>query len=105
MKQDMPSCGGCRTCEMVCSFHHTGDYNPSRSSIKILEKNNGAGYLVWLLEENGNDGFACDRCPGLDTPLCRQVCREEDDLAGILKKLGVSRPSIHDGSESGGSCS
>jgi Fe-S-cluster-containing hydrogenase component 2 len=105
MKQDMPSCGGCRTCEMVCSFHHTGEYAPSLSSIKILEKENGAGFLVLLLETGGTEGLACDGCRGLDQPLCLKVCREEDDLAGILKKLAASRPSIHKGSESEGSCS
>lgn len=104
MKQDMPSCGGCRTCEMVCSFHHSGEYNPSLSSIKILEKDSGAGFLVLLLEEKSIEGFACDRCQGLDQPLCLQVCREEDDLAGILKKLAVSGPPIDKGNEFGGSC-
>jgi len=105
MEQDMPSCGGCRTCEMACSFHHTGEYNPSVSSIKILEKDSGAGFLVLLLEDKGTDGFACDRCQGLDTPLCLQVCREEDDLARILEKLAASGPSIREGNESGESFS
>ncbi len=105
MKQDMPSCGGCRTCEMVCSFHHTGEYNPSLSSIKILEKENEAGFIVLLLEEKSTGGFACDRCQELDQPLCLQVCREEDDLAGILKMFAASGPSFHKASKSGGSCS
>ncbi|MBP7764296.1 MAG: hypothetical protein K4445_06525 [Deltaproteobacteria bacterium] len=91
MKQDMPSCGGCRTCEMLCSFHHTGAYNPSVSSIKILEKEEGAGYIVALLEENGPAGFACDLCRGLDRPLCVKVCKEEKDLVTILKKLEERR--------------
>lgn len=104
MKQDMPSCGGCRTCEMVCSFHHTGEYNPSLSSIKILEKDNGAGFIVLLLEEKSPEGFVCDRCLGLDQPLCLQVCREEDDLADILKNLSVPVPPIPEGNKVGGSC-
>lgn len=105
MKQDMPSCGGCRTCEMVCSFHHTGEYNPSLSSIRILEKDNGAGFVVMLLEENGTEGLACDGCPGLDRPLCLKVCREENDLASILKKLAACGAPVHEVSEPGGSCS
>lgn len=92
MKQDMPSCGGCRTCEMVCSFHHTGEYSPSVSSIRILEKENGAGFLIELIEQSGPDGFACDHCRGLDQPLCLKVCREENDLADILKKFGSPEP-------------
>lgn len=104
MKQDMPSCGGCRTCEMVCSFHHTGEYNPSLSSIKILEKDNGAGFLILLLEKKSAEGFACDQCQRLDQPLCLQVCREEDDLAKILKTLAASAPPIDEENKSGGSC-
>ncbi|HQK99189.1 MAG TPA: hypothetical protein PK090_00380 [Smithellaceae bacterium] len=87
MKRDMPSCGGCRTCEMICSFHHTGAYNPSLSSIKILEKTTGAGYNVLLLKEDGPAGRACDRCRGLARPLCLDVCREESDLTAILDEF------------------
>jgi len=75
---------------MACSFHHTGEYNPSLSSIRILEKENVAGFLVLLLEEDGADGFACDGCLGLDQPLCLEVCREADDLGRILVEFGGS---------------
>jgi len=102
MKQDMPSCGGCRTCEMACSFHHTGEYNPSVSSIKILEKESGAGYFILIAERSDQEGFACDRCQGLARPLCIQVCREENDLADILKKF---MPQNNGENRSGGSCS
>ena len=102
MKQDMPSCGGCRTCEMACSFHHTGEYNPSVSSIKIQEKESGAGYFVLLIEKSGPEGFACDQCRGLARPLCIKVCREENDLADILKKFA---PQNNGEEKSGGSCS
>ncbi len=92
MKQDMPTCGGCRTCEMVCSYHHTGEYNPSVSSIRILEKESGAGYFVVLLEDKSPEGFACDQCRGLVRPLCVKVCREEKDLAAILKVFESQNP-------------
>ena len=100
MKYDMPSCGGCRTCEMVCSFHHTGEYNPSVSSIKILENEGKAGYVVLLLEKSGLDGFVCDQCRGLARPLCVKVCREENDLADIVRQLGMPG---HEEIKSGGS--
>jgi Fe-S-cluster-containing hydrogenase component 2 len=102
MKRDMPNCGGCRTCERACSFHHTGEYNPSLSSIRILEKENEAGFLVLLLEEDGTDGFACDGCLGLDHPLCLQVCREGDDLGRILTEFAGFAPSVRGGNEIGG---
>lgn len=85
---EMPSCGGCRTCEMACSFHHTGEFNPDRSSLKILEKSGKVGYELLLLEENGPQGFACDGCPAEEVPLCVQYCREYDDLFNLL--LGIS---------------
>lgn len=96
MKRDMPSCGGCRTCEIACSFHHTGEYNPSLSSIRILEKEDEAGFRVLLIEEDGTDGFACDGCLGLDRPLCLEVCRERDDLGLILTEFAGSVLSPND---------
>ena len=102
MKQDMPTCGGCRTCEMLCSFHHTGEYNPSVSSIRILEKEGEAGYSILLVEETGPEKFACDLCRGLARPLCVKVCREEKDLAEILKTFAKIN---HGETKSGGSCS
>lgn len=89
MKFDMPSCGGCRTCELACSFHHTGEFVPAASSLKIFEKEEGPGYFVYLREEGEGSGFACDGCEGLDIPLCVEYCRELDDLFKILQEFGA----------------
>ena len=32
---DAKKCVGCRTCELVCGYHHSGQFNPELSSIKI----------------------------------------------------------------------
>lgn len=29
---EMKDCGACRTCELVCGFHHTGVFDPKKSS-------------------------------------------------------------------------
>ena len=87
MKFDMPSCGGCRTCEIACSFHHTGEFIPAVSSLKVVEKEDGPGYFVVLLEESGEAGHACDGCAGLDVPLCVEYCKEVDDLYKILREF------------------
>jgi Fe-S-cluster-containing hydrogenase component 2 len=87
MKFDMTSCGGCRTCELACSFHHTGEFVPAVSSLKIVEKEKGPGYIVVLKEEGDEEGFACDGCDGLDIPLCVEYCREVDDLYKILREF------------------
>jgi Fe-S-cluster-containing hydrogenase component 2 len=47
----MPTCGACKTCEIVCSYHHTGTFNPSISSIKVLNNEECSGYSVLLIED------------------------------------------------------
>jgi Fe-S-cluster-containing hydrogenase component 2 len=91
MKFEMSSCGGCRTCELACSFHHTGEFVPAASSLKVLEKSEGAGYLVWLREEAEGDAYACDGCKGLDIPLCLEYCREMDDLHKIVEEFKAGK--------------
>jgi Fe-S-cluster-containing hydrogenase component 2 len=92
MKFDMPSCGGCRTCEIACSFHHTGEFVPAVSSLKIVEKENGPGYVVVLNVDGDEGGLVCDGCEGLDIPLCVEYCKEVDDLYKILLKAGKEKP-------------
>jgi len=73
---------------MACSFHHTGAYNPSLSSSRILGRDGGGGYWVELLEAKSGYAFACDRCRGLAKPWCVKVCREEKELLAILDIFG-----------------
>ncbi|GEM_PF-1047219 len=84
---DMPSCGGCRSCEMACSFHHVGAFGSSISSLRILDKEGGAGFRVSLLEEANDLGRACDSCEGLQVPLCVEYCRESQILTQILDEF------------------
>ena len=84
---DMPSCGGCRTCEMACSFKHKGEFIPEASSIKILEKEKGIGFLVSLQETTIGDTVGCDGCEGLNLPLCIQYCKKKEELENILKEF------------------
>jgi Fe-S-cluster-containing dehydrogenase component len=92
MEFNMPSCGGCRTCEMACSYHHRGEFAPALSSLKIQEKAEGPGYLVLLKKMADEAGPACDGCQGLKTPLCVEYCREADDLKEILREFEAERP-------------
>ena len=92
MEFNMPSCGGCRTCELACSFHHKGEFVPAASSLKIMEKREGPGYVVLLKEEGDGNSLACDSCEGLDIPLCVEYCRELDDLFKILQEFDAKRP-------------
>ena len=47
----MDQCGGCRTCELACGYHHEGVFRPAMSSIKIVEKECEPGYAVMFEEE------------------------------------------------------
>jgi len=81
---DMPECGGCRTCELACSFHHTQTFTPSLSSLKVLDKEEGPGYRVSLITEKKGERRACDGCKDLDVPSCVEYCKENDGLMQIL---------------------
>lgn len=91
MMFDMPSCGGCRTCELACSFHQQGGFVPAASSLKIVEKKDGPGYLVLLKAVADASGPACDQCAGMDIPLCLEYCRELDGLYEILQQFKAVR--------------
>jgi len=82
---EMSKCGGCRTCEVACSFHHTGKFQPSISSIQIVDKKDVGGYSVVLLEKDEGDHLACDGCQGLEVPACVEYCKEARMLEGIIK--------------------
>jgi len=91
MKFYMDNCGGCRTCEMACSFKHKGEFIPSISSIKILDKEDGPGFIVLLIEESDGKSIPCDGCKDLDLPLCIQYCNKSEDLEKILRDLWGKR--------------
>lgn len=100
---EMENCGACRTCEMVCCFHHTGGFGPSPRSLSVLENPDGKGYLLSITEENENMFVACDCCNGLGTPQCVEICPEADVLWDFLneysKKTGIElAPSGEKGS-------
>lgn len=82
----MQSCGGCKTCAIACSFKHTGEFNPAVSSIKILEKEDGLGFYVCLVDQTGTEDFVCDGCIEMDEPTCVQFCEKSDDLKNILNE-------------------
>lgn len=83
---DMFNCGGCRTCEIACSYHHIGEFKPSISSIKISNKENEPGFRVTIVEVNDKKSIACDGCADLKEPLCIEVCEKKEDLERIINE-------------------
>jgi hypothetical protein len=75
---------------MACSFHHKEEFDPSKSSIRILNEEGKVPYRVWLIregEENIIGGVPCDGCKNLEEPLCLQFCRKEEELEKILDEF------------------
>ena len=93
MQFEMPNCGGCRTCEIACSYHHLGAFAPSVSSIKILNKDDGIGYRILFLEEDSDLGKLCDGCMGLEVPYCADVCKEAEELMAMIQQLPLRMKS------------
>jgi len=93
---EMPNCGGCRTCEMACSFKHTAMFVPSVSSLQIIDKDDESGFLVRLHEVPVPQGYACDLCQGRDVPLCVEYCHMADDLMEILSSFDRRKKRLSD---------
>lgn len=87
MKFDMPKCGGCRTCELACSYHHEKSFNPSKSSLRVLDKDDNKGYIVEIYEKDTGGAHACDGCEGLEIPLCMDVCKEKEILKEFIDEV------------------
>jgi len=90
---DTNTCAGCTSCEMACSYHHRGVFKPSISSIQILDKPTELGFALSLIDQDEGGRIACDRCQGLDEPLCVKYCNYRDELGGILKKFWDAKES------------
>ena len=71
---DTEACYGCRTCELVCSFHHKGVFSPELSSIRVA-RNNRTGEIELAID------LTCDFCEEEKQPLCVEYC-----LYGALRE-------------------
>lgn len=80
-------CGGCQSCQMACSFHHQGLFQPSISSLEITNSPKEPGFAVTFYRKSADGHIACDRCKGLEVPLCVQVCPStmSDELNSLLE--------------------
>ena len=54
-------CIGCRTCELVCSFGHYGQFNPKLANVKVFEYEKAAVAIPVM----------CLQC---EDPSCMKVC-------------------------------
>ncbi len=84
---EMPNCGNCKTCEIACCYHHTGEFSWAPSSFRVKENPNGKSYLILIAETNEGKEVACDGCKQEELPLCVEVCEEAEMLQGFLKEF------------------
>jgi len=73
-------CYGCKICQLVCSFHHTGSFWPERSSIQVF-RNPQTGIVRWNVDKT------CDQCGCEERPLCVRYCSYE-----ALRKVADENP-------------
>lgn len=86
MKFEMENCGGCRTCELACSFHLSGEFGFEKSALKIIPKESGDGYFVKIVDDV-NEPYHCDACIGLEKPVCVQFCHHQDQLQEYIDQI------------------
>ncbi len=67
IKHSPEKCYACKTCELICSYHHTKTFQPSISSISV-ERDHINGIWRWTLMDT------CDKCQGEEQPLCVKFC-------------------------------
>lgn len=82
-------CTGCKACEAVCGYHHSGEFCPAKSSIVIQP--DGDGFSVDIYFGTPPEGHTvCDRCAGLDERLCIKYCSKikgRDALSAFHDRL------------------
>lgn len=88
MKFTFPDCGGCQSCQLACSYHLTGEFNPSAAAIEIKERA-GGGYEVTLHEGPSQAGNPCDGCAGLDMPFCVRYCHARQALMECVSAMRI----------------
>ena len=89
---DTKNCVGCRTCEIAFYYHHRRVFSPGISSIKVIDRPEEQAFAISLYQQSDSGHVACDKCTGLEQPLCVKYCPSimRDELAEILAGFGHS---------------
>jgi Fe-S-cluster-containing dehydrogenase component len=77
--EDLKRCTGCRACELACSFHHLGLFQPERSSIKIM-RDDSTGRVQITLD------VTCDLCQEATPPMCVLFCAPRAITQRIMRE-------------------
>ena len=61
---DRTKCVGCRMCEAICALVHDGEFNPTKSRIKVVRRvQDGALYPVAVRCMHCEEAFCMIACP------------------------------------------
>jgi Fe-S-cluster-containing hydrogenase component 2 len=71
---DLDKCSGCRTCEIACAYHHTGQFSRKGGSIYVGAKDDLGSFGVLIYDERRGKNSPCDLCAGEAKPLCVKYC-------------------------------
>jgi len=74
---DAEKCCGCRTCEVMCTFHHKKVFGRKASSIQVKRLERKGEFEIIIHETEEDLHLACDLCEGEDEPLCVKFCPTE----------------------------
>ena len=76
--KNLKACTGCLRCELACSFHHTGEFSRSHSSIRVRKPllNHETPAQVTVLTARQGTRPHCDFCRGQQIPFCIRFCPE-----------------------------
>lgn len=74
LRADAEKCCGCRTCEVMCTFHHKKVFGRKASSIQVKRLERKGEFEIIIHDTKKNPHLACDLCEGEDMPLCVKSC-------------------------------
>lgn len=81
MHFEFDNCGGCKTCEIACSFKCYGFFDHHRSLMQVVESDGKFG--VCFVEDQD---IRCNGCMDLEMPMCVRYCHEPDRLLEIINE-------------------
>lgn len=73
---DIGNCTGCHVCELMCSFHHHGEFNPRKARI----------HTTVLLHDEVAIPIVCSQC---EDAWCERICPVGAISAGVLPESGA----------------
>ena len=83
------ACVGCESCELACSFHHVGKFQPAVASIKVQEQFKDLAFTLELFDKKKAGHLTCDQCKTLPEPMCVKHCSPlmKSELSQTLRKF------------------